>query len=299
MTIDILLPAITGLQVTGVDHQDKHITLSLTSTHPTAHCPVCGNSSEKIHSRYQRRVFDLPWSDKQVHLLLTVRRFFCLVEDCQRKVFAERLHPAIKAWARRTSRLDHHLEALALKAGGEGGALLCHLLNICRVSADTLLNLSRKTPIVSYESIPKIVGIDEWAIRKGQTYATIVVDLETRRPIELLANAEVKTVETWFREHPDINIVSRDRDTMFAEAARRGASQARQVADRWHLLKNLGDAVKRMLEAHSAGLKETATAMLDEPVLQQKDSVRTASPVGGTHASEPEPATKSAVSIRK
>ena len=167
MRIDFLLPAVAGIQLTSIKYEEKYITLSLTTTHPTAHCPVCGNSSEKTHSRYQRRVCDLPWADKQVHLLLAVRRFFCSVEDCQRKVFAERLHPVIKAWARRTSRLDHHLEALALKAGGEGGALLCHLLNLCRVSADTLLNLSRKTPITSSDSIPKIVGIDEWAGPRG------------------------------------------------------------------------------------------------------------------------------------
>lgn len=131
-------------------------------------CPVCGGSSEKIHSRYQRRVADLPWAEKQVHLQLAVRRFFCREANCKRKVFSERLHPAIKACARRTSRLDHYLETLALKVGGEGGVLLCHLLNISTVSADTLLNLSRKASFASADTVAQIVGIDEWAGPRGQ-----------------------------------------------------------------------------------------------------------------------------------
>jgi transposase len=121
------------------------------------------------------------------------------------------------------------------------------LLNINLVSPDTLLNLSRKVAIATV-SIPKIVGIDEWAIRKGQTYATILVDLEIRRPIDLLPDDKIETVERWLKEHPGIEVVSRDRDTTFAEAARKGALRAIQVADRWHLLQNLGDALKRMLE---------------------------------------------------
>ncbi len=261
MTIDFLLPAVAGLQLRSITYAENHIILSLINTHPTTACPVCGCSSDKIHSRYQRRVADLPWSDKQIQLHLNVRRFFCPVEDCKRKVFSERLHLAIKAWARRTSRLDHYLETLALKVGGEGAALLCHLLNISTVSADTLLKLSRKAPLAHLETVPKIVGIDEWAIWKGHTYATIIVDLERRRPIELLADAELTTVEAWFKAHPEVKIISRDRDTVFAEAGRKGAPNAVQVADRWHLLKNLGDAVKRTLDLNQAALRATAGAI--------------------------------------
>jgi transposase len=201
--------------------------------------------------------------------------------------------------------LEHYLQTLALKAGGEGGSLLCHLLNVCTVSADTLLNLSRKTPAINPDSKPEIVGIDErtddaqhqvQAIRKGKTYATIIVDLQTRRPVELLADAQAKTVEAWFKEHPEVKIVSRDRDTVFAEAARKGAPQAVQVADRWHLLKNLGDAVKRMLEVHSEGLKATAAAILDEPALQQE---KTAADPESTPVAEAELTTKSALQHKK
>ncbi len=139
--------------------------------------------------------------------------------------------------------------------------MLCHLLNISTVSAGTLLNLSRKTPLAHADTVPEIAGIDEWAIWKGHTYATIIVDLETRRPIELPADAKAETVEAWFKEHPQVKIVSRDRDTVFAEAARKGAPQAVQAADRWHLLKNSGDAVKRTLDTNQAALRATAEAI--------------------------------------
>jgi transposase len=232
LKIDFLLPPVAGLQVTGIAYQEKHVILSLTTTHPTAHCPVCRDPSKKIHSRYQRRIADLPWADKQVLLQLAVRRFFCEQEECKRKVFSERLHPAIAAYARRTARLDHHLQTLALLLGGEGTALLCQLLNTSSVSADTLLHLSRKASIDA-AATPTVLGIDEWAIKKGQNYATILVDLQTRRPIELLKDAKCETVEAWLKEHPGIKIISRDRDTVFAEAARKGAPAAIQVADRW------------------------------------------------------------------
>ncbi|MFC5537608.1 ISL3 family transposase [Rhodocytophaga aerolata] len=234
----------------------------MTSGHPVAHCPLCLSSSQRIHSRYSRKVADLPWADKRVLMHLTVRRFFCDLADCKRNVFCERLHPAIAAYARKTTRLAHYLQNLALQLGGERTALLLELLNIHLVSADTLLNLSRKVAIAT-ASAPKIVGIDEWAIRKGQTYATILVDLQTHRPIDLLPDAKLETVESWFKEHPGIAIVSRDRDTTFAEAARKGAPSAIQIADWWHLLQNLGDALKRMLEMNAGGLHATAVAMTD------------------------------------
>ncbi|MEK6482581.1 ISL3 family transposase [Catalinimonas sp. 4WD22] len=271
MNIDSLLPPISGLQLLGANFQERHIFISLKSSHSFACCPLCHNSSSRIHSHYSRTVADLPWADRQVVLELNVRRFFCDYDSCSRKIFTERLggtplHPSIAAYARRTARLDHYLETLALLLGGEGAALLAYLLNISTISADTLLNLTRKIPTITFDT-PKILGIDEWSIRKGKTYATILVDLENRRPVDLLPDAKSDTVEAWLKEHPGVEIISRDRDTVFAEGARRGAPDAIQVADRWHLLKNLGDALKKMLEANPAGLRATAAALLGLPTL--------------------------------
>jgi transposase len=260
LNIECLLPITSGLVLNEIYYGEKLLTLSLSSTTLVAHCPVCQSGSQRIHSRYRRKVADLPWAEKRVLMQLTVRRFFCDLTDCKRKVFCERLHPSIAAYARRTARLEHCLQNLALQVGGEKAALLLQLLNISLVSADTLLNLSRKVTTATIAT-PNVVGIDEWAIRKGQTYATILVDLENRTPIDLLADAKLETVESWLKEHPGIKIISRDRDSVFAEAARKGAPDAIQVADRWHLLKNLSDALKGMLEENQPALRATAAAI--------------------------------------
>lgn len=278
MYIENLLPPISGLQLLGANFQERQITLLLKSSSSFACCPLCQNISSRIHSHYSRTVSDLPWADKQVVLSLEVRRFFCDHDDCSRKIFTERLgdtaapHPAIAAYARRTARLDHYLQNIALLLGGEGAALLAYLLNISTVSADTLLNLTRKIQITTFDT-PKILGIDEWSLRKGKTYATILVDLEKRRPIDLLPDAKADTVETWLKEHPGIEIISRDRDTAFAGGARRGAPEAIQVADRWHLLKNLGEALKKMLEINPTGLRDTARALLGLPTISSDEGV--------------------------
>jgi len=232
LNIDFLLPVTPGLVLNGIYYGEKQLALFLSSTNPVAYCPICQSGSRRIHSRYGRKVADLPWADKRVLLELSVRRFFCDLPECKRKVFAERLHPSVAAYARRTTRMEEYLQTLALQLGGEKAALLLQLLNISLVSADTLLNLSRKVATTTIAT-PKVVGIDEWAIRKGQTYATILVDLELRRPIDLLPDAKLETVEKWLKEHPGIEIISRDRDSTFAEAARKGAPDAIQVADRW------------------------------------------------------------------
>jgi transposase len=185
------MPVTPGLVLNGICYGEKQLTLSLTSSHPVAHCPVCLSSSQRIHSRYGRKVADLPWADKRILLELHVRRFFCDIANCKRRVFCERLHPSIAAYARRTTRLEDYLQNLAFQLGGEKAGFLLELLNINVVSADTLLNLSRKV-VVATVPTPKIVGIDE-CIRKGQTYATILVDLETRRPIDLLPDDKLET----------------------------------------------------------------------------------------------------------
>ena len=252
MNIDFLLPVIPGLQFTDVAVEGKILTLFLNTTHPSAHCPLCNSKTERIHSLYRRKIADLPWADKQLNFQLQVRRFFCDMEECRRKVFCERLHASIAAYARRTTRMESYLQTLGLHLGGEGAAVLARLLNISSISADTFLNLVRKMPQLSSPT-PKILGIDEWAIRKGKSYATILVDLETRQVIDLLKDAKLETIQSWLSKHPGIEVISRDRDSTFAEGARKGAPQAVQVADRWHLLKNLGDAVKRMLEMNQGG----------------------------------------------
>jgi transposase len=145
------------------------------------------------------------------------------------------------------------LEDLAFVLGGKPGARLAEALG-CAVSRETLLRLLRGR-VLPPSPTPRVLGIDEWAYRRGRTYGTILVDLERHCPVDLLPDRSVASVEAWLKAHPGVQIVSRDRSEVFAEAIARGAPQAVQVADRWHILKNLTEAVEEVLKQHRSVLR--------------------------------------------
>ena len=162
----------------------------------------------------------------------------------------------MKPYARRTARLTKHLNQIGCALGGNPGAKLAHFIGM-PVSSSTILRILHK---IEPEEVvtPRVLGIDDWAFRKGCSYGTILVDLEKRKPIDLLPDREMETIKKWLETRPGIEIVSRDRASCYSKAAELGAPQAIQVADRWHLLKNLGDALKRMLDKHNQELRLAA-----------------------------------------
>lgn len=253
MLASFLLPDVPGLHLDTILTEDQTIHITMTSTQPTAACPVCAQASSRIHSRYQRSVRDLPWAGHTVQVLLHVRRFFCSNPSCERKIFAERLGVTIRAFARRTERLATQLCQLTFHLSAEAAAQIGQQLGM-PVSAATLLRLQRHHPL-SPPPAPQIIGVDDWAIRKGRTYGALIVDLERHQPIDVLPDAKAETFATWLQQHPTITLISRDRAGNFAEGANSGAPQAIQVADRWHLFGNLGDALQRLLEQHPAALR--------------------------------------------
>ncbi len=174
-SLDLLLPALDEFNLDKLDIKAHLININLTSTRSITFCPLCGDPSRQIHSRYQRQVQDLPWNALPVLLLLNLKRFFCINLNCKRKIFVERLHPAITAYARRTSRLLQKLAELTFELGGQAGTSICEKLGMS-TSASSLLRYVNRTPLPP-EGFIKMVGVDDWAIRKGQTYGTIVIDL--------------------------------------------------------------------------------------------------------------------------
>jgi transposase len=217
----------------------------VSSTTPVACCPVCQSASRQIHCYYTRTVTDLCWADFQVRLELRVRRFVCSNMTCPRRTFAERLGEQIKAYARRTERCASELQSLALLLGGRAGARLAKRRGMS-VSADTLLRLVRAIGLPE-PSAPEVLGIDDFALRKGEKYGTILVDLEHRHLVDLLPDREKATVVTWLKAHPGVKAISRDRGGTYAEAAREAVPEAIQIADRFHLAQNLGETVERIL----------------------------------------------------
>lgn len=217
-------------------------------------CPSCGHQSTRIHSQYERKPLDVSWGDYPLDLKLTVFRFFCDNPLCRQRVFCQRHADFLLVHAQATKRFNETLQQIAQEVGGEGGSRLGCLLGIRR-SADTYLRHLRQKTLPGTNS-PRVVGIDDWAWRRGHRYGTIICDLERSEVIDILPDREVATVVEWLKAHPSIEIITRDRAKCYREAATTGAPQAVQIADRWHLLKNLTDTVKRVLEGHQPLLKD-------------------------------------------
>jgi transposase len=251
-----LLPPGHGLRLRDVSIGPDQIVATLEATAPRGTCPSCGTWSEAVHSRYQRTIADLPWGGQAVRLHLRVRKFYCRQPACTRRVFTERLPHLVAPYARRTARLESVLRILAFALGGEPGARIVERLGMT-ASPATLLRLIRRVTIPE-QPAPRVLGVDDWAFRKGHRYGTILVDLEQHQIVELLPARSAEPVVEWLEAHPGVEVVSRDRAPAYAEAARKGAPQAVQVADRWHLIQNVVEALERCLLRFRPALKVAA-----------------------------------------
>jgi transposase len=256
-----------GLEVAETSVVGPVLTLSLIATAPTAMCPLCGQASQHIRSTYTRHVADVPSAGRQVQLVLRVRKFRCDTTDCPRHIFAERLTPFIEPWARMTTRLRQTIEAIGLATSGELGSRFAPRLGIV-TSSTTIL---RRTMSLSAQRSGPVsqLGIDDWSFRRGNRFGTILVNLATHEIIDLLPDRETETAQAWMQAHPEIDVVSRDRGEDYAAAVRKGAPQARQVADRYHLADNLKDFVEEILarcrtEISQASMPPTAERRAQE-----------------------------------
>jgi transposase len=247
------------------------LTLRVTSTQSLGHCPVCQFPTRRIHSHYARTVADLPWATYRVVLQLNVRKFFCANGRCRRRVFTERLPQLVAPWARRTQRLAQWLAPIAVALGGTAGARLSHGLSGA-VSRNTLLRVVRRLPLPT-RATPTVLGVDDWAYRKRQTYGTILIDLERHHPVALLPDRDAGTLAQWLTAHPGVQIIARDRAKAYADGARQGAPQATQVADRFHLMQNVAEALEQVCSAHSQALTAVSEAMRQTPIRRPDGSM--------------------------
>jgi transposase len=243
-----------GCSVERITRDDPgSLRIAARGTRPGGRCPDCGRASRAVHSRYRRRPADLPALGRTVGVELRVRRFYCRDAACARRTFAERLPELLGPRARRTGRLAEAQGRVGVALGGEAGARLLQRLAM-PASADTVLRLVRGLPPPEPEPA-RVVGVDDWALREGRTYATIVVDLERRRVLDLLPDRAAETLADWLRCRPGIEVVARDRSTEYARGILLGAPAATQVADRWHLLANVRQVLERWLAGAHARLR--------------------------------------------
>lgn len=249
-----------GVQLDQIAIADQQIQLSVSTTTPSTCCPSCGTHTTAIHSAYRRTLADRPWGLRPVRVIMRLRRFHCPAASCVRKTFVEPLPQIAQPYARGTIRLQQQRQRLAFATGGEVGARLAQYLGIA-TSPDTLLRLIRAAPLPAIPP-PMIIGIDDWSQRNGRDYGTLIIDLERRRPIDVLPERTAEAVATWLQQHPTVQVVRRDRAEAYIDGITRGAPQAKQIADRWHLTKNLGEAVQRMRERHGSHLRTAAKRCL-------------------------------------
>lgn len=244
--------------------EDSRLVAVLRAAGERGVCPRCQWPSSREHSHYLRCLSDLPWEGMPVRIQLHVRRFFCSAPQCEQRIFTERLPNTVKRYARRTCRLSAAIEQMALALGGAAGSRLARQLGIL-ASGCTFLRELRRQAMAAPTRGPRVLGIDDWAWRKRHRYGTILCDLERGEVIDLLPERSEESTENWLRNHPGTEIVSRDRASLYAEAATKAAPQAVQVADRWHLLHNLSEALVDAVAPHHRLLTEVAKSTSEEP----------------------------------
>lgn len=261
MIPEALLPKISNFELERLELVENRLNLIAKTAQLSSVCPLCNTISLKAHSSYTRKLSDLPWAGLEVKVILKVHKFFCQNDNCGRKIFSQRFD-GLSPYSRRTERQTFQLLAVGIAAGGNRGAKLSLKLGM-PISTSTILRLLNAQTVPNHET-PRVLGVDDWAIRKGQNYGTILVDLEKQKPIDLLVGRDTEVLQKWLEEHPGVEIISRDRASAYSEAANNAAPDAIQIADRWHLLKNLKDAIKRMLNKHNQASRKVAIEIAEQ-----------------------------------
>ena len=245
-----------SLNVVSVQLGEQAWTVTVDNRQPTS-CPGCGTQSTSRHSAYSRTLRDLSAQGAPVIIKARLARWRCRNQRCGRSIFTERLPGLAAPFARRTARLASIVRLLGHSAGGRPSERLMRRLGMPVSDTTILRSLKEHARTRSDNGAVHVAGIDDWAWRKGANYGTIIVDLERRQVVDLLGDRSAATAANWFKEHPEVEVVSRDRAGLYAEAARQGAPQARQVADRFHLLQNFRETVERQLGRFEAPISDS------------------------------------------
>ncbi len=283
MDVSSFLALPPTLTVERVERSAEALTVYVHATTSCVCCPTCGTAGSRVHSRYCRTVADITCVGQRLILKLLVRKWVCPLDSCPQHLFAEPFTGLVRRYARMTDRLIKVLQSRGVTTNGADGANLSSSLAM-PTTAKTLIRRVLDLPLPKEGSV-RIAGIDEWAWKKGSCYGTILVDIEHRRVVALLPERSVETSTAWFKKHPEVEIVPRDRGKIFRAAADAGSPQAKQIVDRFHLQKNFAEALEKFFGHHKRLLNATARKLAGKALPSQAAVTRqTKQECGDRHA---------------
>ncbi|MFI1766775.1 ISL3 family transposase [Streptomyces sp. NPDC020800] len=259
---DVLFPGIP-VRVECVSDSSGTLVVEAVSTGRPGRCPGCQKQARRVHSSYQRRLDERPLGSRRVVVRLRVRRYFCDQKRCSRRTFVEQVPGLSERHRRSSTGLTGWLRSIAIELGGRPAARLCRRLRM-GAGRTQLLRLL-KAPAVP-DRAPRVLGVDEFAFRKGCTYGTVLVDVEAGRVVDVLPDRTSETFAAWLKDHPGAEIICRDRATAYTKAVKEAAPDALEVADRWHLLQNLSAAVEKTCHQHRTCLRKHADQEMEPSV---------------------------------